>query len=42
MASVALDPVSDQYHIRFRFAGQAFKSSLKTEATHIMSTPKHK
>ncbi len=30
MASVALDSVSDQYHIRFRFAGQAFKRSLKT------------
>ncbi|HQZ67334.1 MAG TPA: tyrosine-type recombinase/integrase [Planctomycetaceae bacterium] len=30
MASVSVDPVSNQFHIRFRFAGQAFKRSLKT------------
>ena len=32
MASVSVDPVSNQFHIRFRFAGQAFKRSLKTES----------
>jgi integrase len=30
MASVSFDPASNQFHIRFRFAGQAFKRSLKT------------
>ncbi len=30
MASVSVDPVSNQFHIRFRLAGQAFKRSLKT------------
>ena len=30
MASVSVNPVSNQFHIRFRFAGQAFKRSLKT------------
>ena len=30
MASVSQDPVTNQFHIRFRFAGRAFKRSLKT------------
>jgi len=30
MASISQDPVTNQFHIRFRFAGQAFKQSLKT------------
>ena len=30
MASVSQDPVTNQFHIRFRYAGQAFKRSLKT------------
>ena len=30
MASVSFDLSSNQFHVRFRFAGQAFKRSLKT------------
>lgn len=31
MATILRDAQSDQYHIRFRFAGRAFKRSLKTD-----------
>jgi len=30
MASVSFDPASNEFHIRFRFVGQAFNLSLKT------------
>lgn len=31
MATILRDSQSDQYHIRFRFAGREFKRSLKTD-----------
>ena len=31
MATIVRDTASDQFHIRFRFAGRAFKRSLKTD-----------
>ena len=31
MASLELDPVSGRHRIRFRFAGRAYKRSLKTQ-----------
>ena len=31
MATIVRDTHSDQYHIRFRFAGRSFKRSLKTD-----------
>ena len=31
MPTILHDPQSNQYHIRFRFAGREFKRSLKTD-----------